>query len=353
MKNSGEANNKIIFKNQVRLPLSLSNQPQWLIKEGNETGTLLVVSYSDGALRASTEFRLTPKGWMPTNEIKSLSQDHAIYQNFRIDLLLIPSIDIQTELSYYQNYTYSNLHKSLKPELTSTIIERPKKIFLSQSLHDEPVAVATEEVEKKLGIIWTEKNLINEYHLDELKSIFNQDETNTDLPKIIKQLKECQPKLCIRFMNEKAGYGVFAHEDIPEDVFFTTYSGQLLPRSQFCTDEYIRRDTSYCICAKQTTNDIYSTQGFVDSIKYRNMGALVQHIPKCSSDKDKHKHATENVTRVDILFEGFPVILFKTARAIKKGEILGWDYGKIYWDYFGCIPQLFTKTGQTIMSEDS
>ncbi len=87
-------------------------------------------------------------------------------------------------------------------------------MLYSPSLDDTPVATLVNEIEQRLGIIWVEANAINGYHLNELKDIFNGDTDDEVLdrshPTVFTELKTYQSKVAIRYMNDKAGHGVFA-----------------------------------------------------------------------------------------------------------------------------------------------
>ncbi len=111
-----------------------------------------------------------------------------------------------------------------------------------------------------------------------------------------------------------------------------------MPRSEYVSTLSRKHNTRYCIVTKQTSQNIEDIQSYIDSLYYRNLGALIQHLPKNIiktnlMNEDQAELATENVTRVHMMFEGFPIIIYKTTRKISKGEIIGWDYSDVYWEF--------------------
>ncbi|GEM_PF-5030122 len=229
--------------------------------------------------------------------------------------------------------------------------KNPTHLYVSESLGEEPVAVPTKVFADKAGIIWCESNVVEGKHHSMLQvDSHPHNMSESMLQAIYYQIEENRDKLAIIYMGEKVGYGVFARQDISANTYVATYCGLMIPVSNEFPPE--SHSNPYAV---GINNDGKMT-GTINSEYYRNMGAFFQHVPASDEDyvsANDHnvKFATENLVTMMFYYKGFPVMLLKTNRSVMKGEMLGWDYGKIYWLNHHAVPCLFTPKGEIIPSE--
>ncbi len=99
----------------------------------------------------------------------------------------------------------------------------------------------------------------------------------------------------------------------------------------------------------------------INAGNYRNFGGFFQHLPseaeaenyKLDSDQ-KIAFATANIEMHCVTYQDYPILLIKTKRDIKQGEILGWPYDDMgnYWVRLKSVPHLFTLSGAMLQPQD-
>lgn len=177
--------------------------------------------------------------------------------------------------------------------------------------------------------------------------------TESQLRQLSNDINSSMRNLAICYMNEKVGCGVFALEDIPKNTTIGMYAGSMLPLDESLFNGYALR--------------LPKSPGFngaINAAEIRNIAAFFQHLPMAeknddprsialadyhfASSVDKDDIATENLDLFVADYKGYPVVLFKTARDIKRGEQLGWNYGRGYWLAADEAPLLYDKMGNML-----
>lgn len=119
------------------------------------------------------------------------------------------------------------------------------------------------------------------------------------------------PRLMVKWIDHRLGYGLFAAETIPAFTYIGEYAGILRPRIKKI-DRYNDYAFSYTIAHKDTpfVIDAKQTGGLIRFINHSDS-------PKCAS----HWLIENNLCH----------IIFHTKEAIPAGAQLTYDYGPYYW----------------------
>lgn len=126
----------------------------------------------------------------------------------------------------------------------------------------------------------------------------------------------------IKFIDDIAGHGLFAKQDIAKDTVIGILTGHIITDA---TD----REASHSGQTLKTEAD-YS---IIDSHHGGNQTHYIQHLPsqtaleKYCGHLDNEEIATSNLLAFDVeTMDGFVLTYFKTARQISAGEIMGCPY---------------------------
>lgn len=127
------------------------------------------------------------------------------------------------------------------------------------------------------------------------------------------------PKVSIRFVNEKVGYGVFAEQDIPSCSFVGEYAGIVVQKSpkELMPENYAVRYTvwggrkNYAIDAQLSGN-------FTRYINHSSTG---------------------NLNMQSVYWRGISRMIFLSTKEIKKGSQLLFDYGPNFWKAANLEPE--------------
>ncbi len=180
--------------------------------------------------------------------------------------------------------------------------------------------------------------------------------------------------LVIVFIDKTVGHGVFARQDIPKNTCICIYAGEL--SNDQCEDDYTlalitslkekpldsfeKEEVSRGREILKALGRIIEGAGgslvsenqwphicFISSKQKGNVSRFFQHLPDTSSHSIIAK---QNVRVVDVFDETLqlPVTLFISRHYIRKGEQIGFDYGKEYWKEANQQPKYFTMSGQII-----
>lgn len=127
-----------------------------------------------------------------------------------------------------------------------------------------------------------------------------------------KEILSPQPlSLCLRWINETIGWGVFAEEKIPEMTFIAEYTGLVRKR--------LKEDRRNSYCFEYLLASGIETPYNVDA---RSAGGIARYI----------NHSNEgNLESALATTEGITHIILYSKRAIAPGEQLLYDYGPDYW----------------------
>lgn len=118
------------------------------------------------------------------------------------------------------------------------------------------------------------------------------------------------PELIIKWIDERVGYGVFAHQDIRVGTFIGEYTGVVRKRS---TDE----ENFYCF--EYAIGDNWKSPFVIDAQGKGNYTRFINHSN------------TPNAEPVSVYLNGAMHVILIAQKPIRKGEQLCYHYGADYW----------------------
>ncbi|CAF93568.1 unnamed protein product, partial [Tetraodon nigroviridis] len=118
------------------------------------------------------------------------------------------------------------------------------------------------------------------------------------------------------FRTSKKGWGVRAHQDIPQGTFVCEYVGEIISEAE----AEMRQNDAYLFSLDDKPQDLYC----IDARFYGNISRFLNHM--CEPNLFACRVFT---TYQDLRF---PHIAFFASENIKAGEELGFDYGKHFWE---------------------
>jgi hypothetical protein len=133
---------------------------------------------------------------------------------------------------------------------------------------------------------------------------------------------EAHPKVSIRFIDEKVGFGVFAEQRIPSCAFAGEYRGVVQERKR-------KELKGKLHCARYTVWEMGRRQFSLDAAKMGNFTRFINH-----SDKP-------NLSFQSVYWKGIPRMIFVALKEIPEGTQLTFDYGTFFWKECRQTPVLF------------
>uniref|UniRef100_A0A674PP59 Euchromatic histone-lysine N-methyltransferase 1b n=1 Tax=Takifugu rubripes TaxID=31033 RepID=A0A674PP59_TAKRU len=118
------------------------------------------------------------------------------------------------------------------------------------------------------------------------------------------------------FRTSKKGWGVRAHQDIPQGTFVCEYVGEIISEAE----AEMRQNDAYLFSLDDKPQDLYC----IDARFYGNISRFLNHM--CEPNLFACRVFT---THQDLRF---PHIAFFASENIKAGEELGFDYGSHFWE---------------------
>ncbi|VVC76316.1 hypothetical protein AQUSIP_16260 [Aquicella siphonis] len=249
------------------------------------------------------------------------------------------------------------------------LLANPKFVYVSDSLNASPQAVPVDEFAKKVHMTaWTETPVIESDSASAIKNHPPAPEISKKrLEGILQAIKANRNKMIITHMNDKVGYGVIAGEDLPQGTYLAIYTGLIRPVSE--KDPLENHSSIYASAFRYQTD---TTHGSVNAAEYGNIARFFQHAPEMdlptastgSSHDDMNisqisdyqisdtvalnRIATANLEYEELVYADHPLLIARTTRPIRKGELLVSNYGMTYWLNHAAIPQLFYQDGQPV-----
>lgn len=190
--------------------------------------------------------------------------------------------------------------------------------------------------------------------------------SETDAQKLFNRMQINTNKLAICYVNDEVGYAVFANEDLPAQEPLSFYAGEIeaVPQIGMHTSaQHFVYSLDIEIPFQETT----------EQIQARNMGNISRFFPHVLPDEksiaylspnemniddydfngtfSKKNSAAENLEIKSFVYHGYPLDVFVTNEPVKKGEVLGFNYGSAYWLTQKTNPQLFSKQGTIVPSD--
>lgn len=120
------------------------------------------------------------------------------------------------------------------------------------------------------------------------------------------------PSICIKWIDEKIGYGVFAQEPIIPWQYIGEYAGTLRLRRLLFPDI-----NDYCFMYPEL--GLFYKRLTIDGKDQGNFTRFINH-----SD-------TPNIESISVFCEGYYRIIFRSIKHIPIGTELTYDYGDVYW----------------------
>lgn len=130
------------------------------------------------------------------------------------------------------------------------------------------------------------------------------------------------PKLSIRFINDKVGFGVFAEQRIPSCAFVGEYRGVIKEGKK---KEF--KDKLHCV--RYTVWEMGRRRFVIDAEKRGNFTRFINHSAK------------PNLSLQSVYWRGIPRMIFVALKEILPGMQLTFDYGTFFWKECSQIPVLF------------
>lgn len=248
------------------------------------------------------------------------------------------------------------------------LIPTPKQIFFMDKLPclgGVPKEMSPSKLITECGMqSWTEGYEFDEKTLSIIKksTITQLSKANKEqFKKIAQAVQSNLKKQAIVKMDNAVGYGVFALEDIPENSYLAFYTGPIV------LDEIKnpnKEDSAYCYSVGESLDGQYLIQ--IDPKNHGNLGRFYQHLPNAKKTEQANTISFEDYQFVEnkqndiavanCVLAGFQwnnsvVCVLKTIKLIKKGEIIGFDYGE-YWLGNHKHPCLFYKDGTLVNDKD-
>lgn len=120
------------------------------------------------------------------------------------------------------------------------------------------------------------------------------------------------PRMSIRWVDEKIGFGVFAAERILPCSYIGEYTGMIQERKT----KHVK-ESNYCI--RYTSWPMGKRQYVIDAENMGNFTRFINH-----SD-------TPNISLACTYWRGLPRLIFISLQEIPEGAQLTFDYGKTFW----------------------
>jgi len=130
------------------------------------------------------------------------------------------------------------------------------------------------------------------------------------------------PKVSIRFIDEKVGFGVFAEQRIPSCAYAGEYRGQILERKVKPPREKVH-------CVRYTTWEMGRRKFIIDAETKGNFTRFINHSSK------------PNLSLQSVYWRGIPRMIFVALKEIHEGTQLTFDYGTFFWKECSQTPVLF------------
>jgi SET domain-containing protein len=120
------------------------------------------------------------------------------------------------------------------------------------------------------------------------------------------------PKVSVRWIDARVGYGLFAEEELAQETYFGEYTGIVRKNDRL----YFEPLNDYCY--EYPVPDSIGRSFVIDATQ----GNLTRFINHSFSPNLKPMH---------VFYQGFYHLIFLTLRPIHHGEQLFYDYGQNYW----------------------
>jgi uncharacterized protein len=130
------------------------------------------------------------------------------------------------------------------------------------------------------------------------------------------------PKVSIRFIDEKVGFGVFAEQRIPSCAFSGECRGVVQERKK-----KELRDKVYCV--RYTVWEMGKRKFILDAEKKGNFTRFINHSVK------------PNLSLQSVYWRGIPRLIFVALKEIAEGTQLTFDYGTFFWKECSQTPVSF------------
>ena len=184
---------------------------------------------------------------------------------------------------------------------------------------------------EKLGVAYTQ-DLICRVKREKIaqESKYKESDSEIAIAKKYKPLvaQKHEAKVCLKYINDKIGYGVFAEEDISANEMVGEYTGELLSRKKVDALPSLAQADCVMYVGAFYQKDAIRDHLFVDAKKFGNFTRFINHS------------GNPNVDNFSVLGEdGLWHIPVFTIKPIKKDEQLLIDYGQGYWLHRGIVPE--------------
>jgi uncharacterized protein len=120
------------------------------------------------------------------------------------------------------------------------------------------------------------------------------------------------PKISIRYIDEKVGFGVFAEQKIPSCAFAGEWRGVVQERKK----KELRGKVH---CVRYTVWEMGKRQFILDAEKKGNFTRFINHSVK------------PNLSLQSVYWRGLPRLIFVALKEIAEGTQLTFDYGTFFW----------------------
>jgi SET domain-containing protein len=124
------------------------------------------------------------------------------------------------------------------------------------------------------------------------------------------------PRVSIRWINDKIGYGLFAEEEILNGSYVGEYTGIVRRNDR----RYFEPLNNYCY---EYPVDDEIGRSFVIDATQGNLTRFINHSSK------------PNLQPTYAFYDGYYHLIFISLRLIQKGEEFSYDYGESYWNLRG------------------
>jgi uncharacterized protein len=120
------------------------------------------------------------------------------------------------------------------------------------------------------------------------------------------------PKVSIRWVHDRVGYGLFAEEELSKGAYAGEYTGIVRENNR----RYSEALNNYCY-EYPVPDDI--GRNFVTDATDGHLTRFINHSPH------------PNLQPFHVFYDGFYHLIFLSRFKIEKGEQLSFDYGHVYW----------------------
>ena len=239
--------------------------------------------------------------------------------------------------------------------------------------------ISPEEFKNQFGIDWQEgvQGAAGASYQSAAKTNLTSGLSQAELTQQVSQLLETpETRMELCKINDTVGYGVFASSSIPKNRVLSIYSGTIRPLNNNETSNYTLRyyQSNLGIIPENFRGFASFFQHLPDEVLIKNGTpeenvACMQELLRfsgqnigaedirqtnellCMEYQDEQtlsQIATANLTLEYLVYEGVPLVVMVTKRAIMPGEQLGFNYGYNYWLSASQNPAYFTAYGQII-----